>query len=454
MKFENCKLIKIAPLIFALVFSLKVFSQANEIKEVNLSTLLKLTLENNQSVKKAKLDVENSRYRYIEGRAVTLPQINGSAGVNYNPLLQQSALPGEIIGQPGKTVLVALGQSWNANAGLTFNQVLLDLSLFTGLKAAATSQELFAISSELTNENIIEQVSTAYYALMIQRQQVIALDTTIANTQKLLNILQSQLQNGLVKKIDYDRISVSFSNLNSRKQQLLNSISVIENQLKFLAGLPISSEVKFSNVDVTKIEALREVKQITDFSYRTEVKLLKKQQELVNYQYKMTKYEYSPTVSLSANYFYQGLNNDFIFDKTNANWFQVSTIGLGLRVPIFDGAYRYARIKQFETKLKSINQDISLAEQSVELGYNNAKTQIENNLLTLSSQKKNKELAEDVYKSTIENYNNGLASLADLINAENGLNDAQNNYLTSLLNYKLSEIQLLKALGELNKLTE
>lgn len=454
MKFENCKLMKIAPLIFALVFSIKGFSQSNEIKEVSLAELLKLTLENNQSVKKAKLDIENSRYKYIETRGFALPQINGTAGVNYNPLLQKSALPGEIIGQPGQTVLVALGQNWNASAGFTFNQVLLDMSLFTGLKAAATSKELFAISSQLTNENIIEQVSTAYYALMIQRQQVIALDTTISNTQKLLNILNSQFQSGLVKKIDFDRISVSLSNLNSRKQQLLNSIILLENQLKFLAGLPISSNIEFSDIDVRKIEPLQVVKQTTDFSYRTEIKLIKKQQELVNHQYKMTKYEYAPTLSLSANYFYQGLNNDFIFDKTNANWFQVSTIGLNLRVPIFDGAYRYARIKQFETRLKSINEDISLTEQSVELGYRNALMQIENNLLTLSSQEKNKNLAEEVYKSTIENYNNGLASLADLINAENGLNDAQNNYLTSLMNYKLSEIQLLKATGELKKLTE
>lgn len=454
MKFKKCKLIKIAPLIFILVFSLHAFSQSSQTKEVTLAELLKLTLENNQNIKKAKLEIENSKYKLIETRGFALPQINGSAGVNYNPLLQKSALPGEIVGQPGTTILVALGQNWNANAGLTFNQVLLDLNLFTGIKAASTSKDLFSISSELSKETIIEQVSTAFFSLMIQRQQVIALDTTISNTQKLLNILNTQMQNGLVKKIDYDRISVSLSNLESRKQQLLNSIILLENQLKFLAGLPIGEIIKFTEVDVDKIEPMFYDEKVTDFSFRTEMKLIKKQQEIVRLQYRMAKFEYVPTLSISANYFYQGLNNDFIFDKTNANWFQVSTIGLNLRLPIFDGGYRYGRIKQFETKLKSINEDISLTEKSIELGYRNALMQIQNNLLTLGAQEKNKNLAEEVYKSTIENYNNGLASLADLINAENGLNDAQNNYLTSLLNYKLSEIQLLKAKGELNKLTE
>ena len=97
---------------------------------------------------------------------------------------------------------------------------------------------------------------------------------------------------------------------------------------------------------------------------------------------------------------------------------------------------------------------MSLTEQSMSLGYENAVTQINNNLLVLNSQKQNMELAEEVYKTTIENYNNGLASLTDLLSAENGLTDAQNNYLTTLLNYRLSEIQLLKAQGELNKLLE
>lgn len=454
MKFQNFKLINFVLLVFISVFAINGYSQSAEIKELSLASLLKLTLENNQVIKKANLDVENSRYKYMEGRAMLLPQINGSAGMNYNPLLQQSALPGEILGQPGTTVLVALGQNWNANVGLTFNQVLLDLSLFSGIKAASTSQDLFALNSELTDENIIEQVSTVYYSLMIQRQQVIALDSTIENTQKLQSILQTQLQNGLVKKIDSDRISVSLSNLNSRKQQLINSIHIIENQLKFLAGLPVNSEIQFSNAELTKIEVLKESTTTNDFSFRTEMKLLQKQQEIMATQYKMTKFEFAPTLSLSANYFYQGLNNDFIFDRTNANWFQVSTIGLNLRVPIFDGGYRYARVKQFEVKQKLLNEDISLTAQSLEMAHKNALSQIQNSLLTLGSQEMNKNLAEDVYKSTIENYNNGLASLSDLINAENGLNDANNNYLTSLLNYKLAEIQLLKASGELKTLTE
>ncbi|MHB1179613.1 MAG: TolC family protein, partial [Daejeonella sp.] len=191
-------------------------------------------------------------------------------------------------------------------------------------------------------------------------------------------------------------------------------------------------------------------------SNRTELKLLQTRERLLGLQLQSYKSEYYPTLSIMGNYSYQGLGNEFLFSAPSdkVNWFDVATIGLSLRVPLFNGFATNARVQQSNVALKKLQEDMSLTEQSMSLGYENAVTQINNNLLVLNSQKQNMELAEEVYKTTIENYNNGLASLTDLLSAENGLTEAQNNYLTTLLNYRLSEIQLLKAQGELNKLLE
>jgi len=71
----------------------------------------------------------------------------------------------------------------------------------------------------------------------------------------------------------------------------------------------------------------------------------------------------------------------------------------------------------------------------------------------ISSQKENAQLAQDVLTNTNNNYIQGLASLTDLLDAENALVEAQNNYTTALLDYKLAEIQLIKSKGELKTLT-
>ena len=61
-------------------------------------------------------------------------------------------------------------------------------------------------------------------------------------------------------------------------------------------------------------------------------------------------------------------------------------------------------------------------------------------------------LAQEVFFNTQNNYNNGLATLTDLLNAETSLTEANNNYSSALLSYRVAEIQLIKSQGELKSL--
>jgi outer membrane protein TolC len=88
------------------------------------------------------------------------------------------------------------------------------------------------------------------------------------------------------------------------------------------------------------------------------------------------------------------------------------------------------------------------------LAYENAKIQLKNSINTINAQKKNVELANEIYRSTQNNYNNGRASLTDLLDTENALTSAQNSYNQALLNYKIAEIQLIKSNGNIKSLVQ
>jgi outer membrane protein len=424
--------------------------------ELQLKDALKYALEANQNARKARLDVENSQYQIDEVRSRALPQVTGSGGLTYNPILQQSALPGDFFGQPGKTVLVAFGQKWNANAGLSLNQTLFDQSVFTGLKAAKTTAEFYRLNSQLTEEQILEQVATNYYRVLVQRQQVGVIDSTIKNTEKLQGVLQGLFDNGLAKKIDVDRIKVSVSNLKSSRQQLLNGVSLLENQLKFLMGMPIQTAITIPDVELTSIRPQAvPTGDSVNVTGRTELAVLRTQESLLQFQKQATKGEYYPTLSMSGAYSYQGLSNGFpIFKGQNngANWFDVASVGLNLRVPIFNGFATKARLKQADVSIRKLQEDISTTKLSLNLAYENARTQINNSIITLNNQKENVALAQQVYSNTQNNYNNGLATLTDLLEAENSQTEAQNNYSSALLDYRVAEIQLIKAQGTLKTL--
>ena len=169
-----------------------------------LKNALTYALEHKSNVKKAKLDEENSEHRIAEVRSRALPTVTGTGRLTYNPILQLSAVPGDLAGQPGTTLLIPFGQKWNSSAAIALQQNLFDQSVFTGLKAARTTQEYYKILSTLTDEQTIEQVANNYYQVLVQRQKLVVIDSNIATTTRVKEVIEGQYRNGLAKKIDLD----------------------------------------------------------------------------------------------------------------------------------------------------------------------------------------------------------------------------------------------------------
>ena len=123
-------------------------------------------------------------------------------------------------------------------------------------------------------------------------------------------------------------------------------------------------------------------------------------------------------------------------------------------MPIFTGFGTRAKVRQAEIELKQNKLKIEDTQLALNLDFENAKKQMENSLETINIQKENAKLAQEVFNNTNNNYAQGLAPLTDLLDADNALVEAQNNYTASLLEYKLAEIQILKTKGELKTLTK
>ncbi len=434
-------------LIWLLCFPAVAFSQ----QSLSLKDALKYALENSAAIKKAKLDVDKGRYVTQEVRAQALPQINGSVGLTYNAIIGQ-----QVVDFGGTTQKLKFGKDWNSSAGVQLNQQLFNQQVFTGLQAAKSSEAYYQLSADMSEEQVIELVANNYYQVLVTRQQLSTIDTNIKNVKVVEKIINNQYQNGLARKIDVDRINVSLTNLYTQRSTLLNNITMLENQLKYNMGMPVSTQVVLPASALTEVTKLPTIAESIPFSNRTEVKLLEVQKKLLQLQKKAYLSEYYPSLALSANYSFSSQSDQFDFLKSNAKaiGFDVSAIGLTLRVPIFNGFLTRSKVRQADVQIKQFEADYEQMNNGLNLAYENAKVQLKNNLSTINSQKKNAELAQEIYTSTQNNYNNGLASLTDLLDTENALTQAQNAYSQALLNYKVAEIQLIKSQGNLKSLVK
>ena len=422
---------------------------------LTLKEALQYALKNYTVARKAKLDIENSQYQINETKAKALPEISINGALTYNPLLQLSALPPEL-SPNGTSALIAFGQKWNSNAGVSLSQKVFDQSVFTGLKAVGATREYYLLAQQQTEEQVLEQVATAYYQVLVQQQKVTVLDSNIQTTTTMQRVIQGQYENGLAKRIDADRVVVNLNNLNTQRRQLLNEVSQKENQLKFYMGLPIQASIRIDAEELNRIQPVAIPNVDTANVYqRSDYLVLKKQEELLKYQKLSAQAAYYPSLSLAGNYSYQRLSNSFPFGKTTATspgWFDVASVGLNLKIPIFTGGANKAKVQQADIEIRKLQEDLTDVSQSLNLAFENAKSQINNSILTLNTQEANVKLAQAVFNDTQNNYNQGLATLTDLLDAKNDLTEAQNNHTGALLDYKLAEIQMVKSKGQIKSL--
>ena len=423
-------------------------SSAYAQQQVSLQEAIKQALQNKAEAKKAALQIKKAEYKIAEARAGALPQVSATAGLTYNPIIQESLLE-----FGGQRIRAQLGQPWSSQAVVSVNQAIFDQRVFTGLKAAKSTREFYVLNAQLSNEQIIENVATAYYQVFVQEENLKTLNVSYTNTEKVRNVIKSLVDNGLAKGIDLDRTNVQLTNISANRQQLVNAAELSKNSLKFYMGVPIETDIELEEKTIEPKPEL--IAGNVDLDTRTEVKVLQKNRELLQYNKKATEAYLYPTVGLQANYGWAGQGSKFPLTNGINNgvlWSDYSAIGLNINIPIFTGGATKSKIQQAEIDILDIDQDIQNTQLSLSLDYKNSVTNIENALINIESMKNNVTLAEKVQKDTQANYQYGLATLTEVLDSENALTNAKQNYTTALLDYKQAEIKLIKAKGELNTL--
>ena len=431
---------------------------AQQTSELTLAQAIDYALKSKADAQKARLEIKKSEYKIQEARSNALPRLAASAGISYNPKLQATYIDASTFAPPGMPVSdeplkLEMGQKWGASAELKLTQVIFNQAVFIGLKAARTTREFYLINEQLTQNEIIEKVAQAYWKVYQAQQALQNIQENLALTEKTAQVVEGSFKAGLAKKIDLDRITVALNNLRSAEQQASSGLTLAKHALKYLMGLPITEPISLPK-DAFKAD-YRLAFEKGDASNRTEIKALEKQKELLTLSAKATRSGLYPSLALQATYGYLGMGpkTPLIYGKKDkVYWSNYSAISLGLNIPIFSGFGTKAKVQQALIEIEALDATLKDTRLAMDLAQENAQTQLANNLLTIQTQEENVKLAQEVLSNTQNNYQQGLASLTDLLESERALSDAKNSYTNALLSYKLAEISLLKAQGNLDAL--
>lgn len=441
-------------LLIILLLSLAGIMSKNIIAQsLTLQNCLTTALENNNKIKNAKLDVQSYNYSKNEAISAGLPQIIASGNLKYNIDNATMLLPGDIMGKPGETIAVQTGTKYYADGNISINQLVYSGSYLLGVKAAKTGLRLSNLAVEKTEEEVIYNVSASYFNLLQLNEQMKALQSNLDMIKKLTEISELQFQNDIIKKVELDRINVTKTNLETQVDNLNAGIVQLTNVLKYYMGIPVTKEISIDfNQQINVPENLSLLDLNIQHEQRSDIKILNTQKEISELQLRGAKAAFQPTLLAFGQFSYQAMRNDFNFTDTNKDWFKMNMVGLKLNVPIFTGFGNKSKVNKAKIALKQSQINIDEVTNLVSMEFENAKNKLTNSLKSVKAQSKNKQLAEDVYTQTQLGYKEGTTPLISLLDAENALREAKTGYNNQVLNYKIAELDLLKAKGNLKNL--
>jgi outer membrane protein TolC len=449
-------------------------------KVFTLQQCIDYALENAVSAQNAKIDEQIAQAKVKETIGIGLPQVDGSASVQHNQQLRRffgtyianpgagdfTFFPPGIEGAEDGDVLAAQSPfqlKSSGDAGLTINQIIFNGSYVIGLQASKAYKDLSVKSSIQTREQIIQQVTKAYYAVLINRERSELFMSNIARVDTLLRNTRALFQNGFAESIDADRVQVTLNNLIVEQDKFLSLNELGIELLKFQMNYPMNESLDVQgNIEDVQVQVDIEVyKENWSYSTRPDYQLLEANKRLQELNVRNQYAQSLPSLSAFANLGYatQSSNVSGIF-KTNSGakddgtygpdkWYPYSLFGVSLNVPIFSGLQRNYRVQQEKLSLQKIKNNFVSLESSIDLEIKRASVTYENALRTLTAQQQNTELAGKVARVTKIKYEQGVGSNIEVIDAEDSLRQAQTNYYNALFDAMIARVDLEKAYGKL-----
>jgi len=438
-----------------LLLSINLSAQQASVYTFSLDEAVNFAKSNNYTLKNAELDELAAKKKVNEITAMGLPQINASGNIINNTQIPVQVLPNflkPILGSGPDFIEAAFGNTYTSNVTLSVNQLLFDGTFFLGLKASKEFVNLSRLSKTRTRIETEVNVAKAYYMVLLLESNQVMMQSNLDALSKSKNDLEQLYKGGFVEKIDVERISLQLSNLSIQKEKIEDQTRIAIMVLKMQMGVkPTDSIVLSSKLnELTTKTASTVIEESSNYGNRIEYKLLQQQLSLNQLDRKRYLVGYAPSIYAFGTHQQNAFASEGKFNELYNRFYPGTTIGLSVNLPIFDGLRKHAQTQQASISIAKTENDIKFFENVIDQQIFAAKTDFNRAKKQLVVQQSNFKLAEDIYNTAQLKYKNGVGSSLELTIAQTDLENARSNMLTTSFELFVAELELKKALGQIN----
>lgn len=323
-------------------------------------------------------------------------------------------------------------------------QSILDLPSIYRYQATKLQKEAATAEARNTLELTTQQVARAY---VLTLRAEAAVDTAKANealADRLLQLADSQRRAGTGTGIEVTRSKVQLQNEKQRLLVAQNDLERAQLDLKRAIGIDLGQAVTLTDRFNDGSEAPPATPAVIESALGTRADLQAQQKRESALQLNARSISAERLPSFGASGDYGNIGNGSSGLPTRA-------IGVGVRIPIFDGGRREARRAEANIQVRQEHLRFEDLKRQVEYEVRVSLQNLENARAQIQTAKLGLELAENELAQARRRTEAGVGTNVELTDAQTRLSRARDNNLVALYLFNLARIDVASASGNISQ---
>lgn len=421
----------------ALCFGARVHrAYAGEVLQLTLDEALKIALSDNPTIKVADQDIELKKVSAKEAWQSLLPTVDLNGTITYT-------IKTATMNIGGNQVKMGNDASNTWNGALNISLPVYAPAVYRTMKMTKDDIALAAEKSRASRLDLINQVTKAYYQLMLAQDSYAVLQKSYNYSEENYNVIKAKFEQGSVS--EYDKISaeVQMRNIKPNVVAAANAVNLAKTQMKVLLGIgdpeleiQIQDNLKNYEQAVHEHDPLEQV----SLEQNTTLRQFTFNEKLLDHSLRIQKSAFIPTLALNYQYQYQALFNQN-FQFWNYNWTPSSTLALTLSIPLFH-ADNFTKMKTTRIQMQQLAENRLNTERQLNM---QVQTYLDNMQASNEQMASNKESVAQAEKGLLiaqKRYDVGRGTILELNSSEVALTQAELTYNQAIYDYLTARADL------------
>lgn len=387
----------------------------------------------------------------LGARAQLLPDVNGDAREAVQQInLAASGLRFPSIslapGRPGFSIPTIVGPFNYFDVRASVSQSVADLTRLHNYRSSKESARAAGMTVLDSRELIVLAVTGTYLQVIAGQSRVDTARAQIATAQASYAQAVDRNKSGLNARIDVNRSLVELQTQQQRLNSLLNDLAKQKISLARLIGLPLAQSISLTDMQpfnpMETVPGLDETIRLA-WDQRPDVRAASAQVHAAEEAHRAATSEYLPSLSLNADYGVIGIN-----PAQSHGTFSVTG---NLHVPIFRSGRIKADVEQASAVVAQRRAELEDIRGRAEQDVRNAQLDVNTASEQIRLAESNRHLAAETLEQAGDRFRAGLADTVELVQAQESLATAEQDYISAMYSYQLARVGLARATGAAEK---